>query len=348
MESCDCDTTQFPARWFEPEPVNQCSPARRFLDRELGLFPNSLKQSPRHGLVSRACVSFIMHRFGPSSSRSSIFARCASDASAPVRGSYKPCVSSDYVHITTNLLNDLPVCMGINPKFLLPKLAQESGLHWNAFGMGGDAGIGQLTGPAIREVNRYFSFYKNHVMGSNLPSCRRMASIIAPVQPKGAELSRRCGFLWPPQNPALNIFYLTIKLQRDLQYLTEMLDRQGIARRLHQLSGGRLSLHKITELMTLLAYNAGAGGAVSSLQAYLSYRESLMRKGGPRLKPEDFAIRPGERGRPVHPLSFPQYLRIYQRSGTRGYLTKLREQADLLDRALPGNQCTMPDYLRVR
>ena len=347
-ENCDCDTEQFPPHWFAPEEVNKCSLARRMFQREISRFPNQLRQTREHGVVPPSCVSFIMHRFGPSSRRSSLFAHCQNSQSAPVRSAYKPCVSADYVNVTTNILNDLSVCMGVNPKLLLPKLAQESGLHWNAFGASGDAGIGQLTGPAIKEVNRHFSFYKNHVLHSPLASCRNMADLVASFQPQSASLSHRCAFLWPPQNPALNIFYLTIKVQKDLEYLNHMLNRQRIAQRIQRLSGSQVSWTQITELMTLLAYNAGAGGAVSSLQSYLDYREQRQEKMGPPLRLEDFAVGFEQKNAHSQVMSFPEYLKRYQRVGTKGYLSKLRQQADLLDQAFPNHQCTLPHFLRLR
>jgi len=348
-ESCDCNFIDFPRSYFETETTQSCRAERTTLEPLFNQLPPDYTKSREQGAFPKVCLTFIMKRFGPQNQRSSMFASCSSSSLRVSKRAFKPCITEKYVNVTFNTFSDIATCMGINPKYLIPKIANESGFHVNAFGMGFDTGIGQLTGPAIKHVNRYFKTYHTHVMNSNRESCKRLQPLLSNQVPVPHDTRSRCALMRPPQNPALNMFYLAIKFQIDYLTLNKMFDRMQINRLLRQAGLSNVSEEKIKIMLLNLAYNAGAQGAINHFREYILYRIQLKAKGFRGLSATDLDIS-GQNLKPTtkqHPLTFSQYLIRYQRVGTKGYLSRLKNQADELDRAFYPGACTFENYLQV-
>lgn len=331
-------------------PKEQCGPSSSYFQSHAEALRISLGSPNGEGAVDPECIAFIMSRFGPARGSSRMLSKCRFSASSPQRGASRACVTEDYVRVTAFAVNHMATCLGVNPQYLTPKIMQESGFHWNAIGPSGDAGIGQLTGPAIRDVNNHFQKYKNAVLRGAVsrPSCRAVLPFVSRMQPVSDQISHRCRFMGPPDSPMLNIFYMSVLIQRNIQTLTSILNRRGVLERVRQLSRGQVNPNKLLEILVMLSYNAGAGGASSLITAYLDYREQLLRSGGRPLVASDFNIddQPFQR-LSRNPLSFSDFVKLYQRAGIRGYLSHLVRNDRLLRIQFPNGRCTMEKFLRM-
>ncbi|MNJ96654.1 hypothetical protein D3C87_143830 [compost metagenome] len=251
------------------ETAASCGPERTYL------LPSLAKISPVYRLnrsrvpethVAKECVSYIMQNFISPRTKSSSFAQCprgndglpgeptiGEDRS----GNYLPCVTQEYVNATYHALVDVSDCLNIEMGELLPKLYNESGLHMNTLGGGFDAGIGQLTVSALREV--YMSYNGNNRNPSSLnwylaevakspkPSCQRIAAdkSLGIVPPKGKKLCKlneaeadsklpaeeqtcykpwardvRCVVMEAPSSPLRNVFYTGVFYRAMLKSVT--------------------------------------------------------------------------------------------------------------------------------
>jgi len=349
QETCPCNFSEFPESDFKTENPSSCSSQRTTHEPLFQQLPPHYIQSRTQGSFPRECVTFIMNRFGPRNQRSALFATCNRQSLKPTRGGFKPCVTDQYVNVTYTLFNDISTCMGINPKYLIPKITQESGFHLNAFGAGADTGIGQLTGPAIRDVNKHFRSYQNHILSSDRESCQRLRPVFANLTPAPSSTASRCSLMRAPENPALNLFYSAVKLQIDYRTQDLLFERMGVNRLLRQAGLANVDRKKLRVVLMTLAYNAGAGGAMRDFINYLEYRIALRQKGVRGATPRDLDITANlNRPNPnQHPLSFSQYLLLHQGTGTKGYLSRLKSQANELDRAFFPGACTLNNFLQV-
>lgn len=169
--------------------------------------------------IPRKCVTHVMNKFNVGKKS---LARCPGGMNTtPVRGGSKPCVSKNLVNLTYNHFTDVAECLNIDPKELLPKLSNESGLLINTLGYGWDAGIGQLTQSAIEEVNKHYDRYLVEMEKAAIkkPSCHRVMQF-KPYLKKGKDaLASRCSFITPPENPLKNIMYMAVYNRLNLDNL---------------------------------------------------------------------------------------------------------------------------------
>ena len=183
--------------------------------------------------MPRRCVTHVMNKFNLSSF---FFARCAGPTGSPSRGGMKPCISKILVNYTYNALMDVADCMNINPKSLLPKLSNESGLIINTFGSGMDAGVGQLTGDAIEEVNKYFDGYLREIRAAATAgkvSCQRIVKNPKLITLVAAGSGSRCGLIAPVE---------------------------------------KINFNRVVEMVNLVGYNAGPPTAFKMFMDYLNRR----------------------------------------------------------------------------
>lgn len=169
--------------------------------------------------LPRQCLTHVMNTFNlkPKS-----FAKCPKGAKyQPVRGGTKPCITQNYVNVTYNSLVDVAECLNFDPKDLLPKLFNESGVLINTLGAGFDTGVGQLTGVAIEEVNKYYDKYLAEMEKAsiNKPACLRLMKSKVFLKKVGDALNVRCSLIAPPENPLKNIVYMGILNRRNLDVL---------------------------------------------------------------------------------------------------------------------------------
>lgn len=236
------------------ETPEQCGSERNYLLKDLKtLSPvyasyrsNTLSQTDN---PPRECVSFIMQNFVPLNTKSMAMSQCRNENGAPLlsptkgpdgAGFQPPCVTDAYVNSVYNSLIDVGDCLNIPLKELLPKLYNESGLHVNTLGGGFDAGVGQLTVSALREIFMRFDgetnnpsaldWFVKEMKRSKKDSCKRIIAEKSAYTidiPQGRKFcfsgeskdadcytpwssSNRCTVMDIPVNPLKNVLYTGI------------------------------------------------------------------------------------------------------------------------------------------
>ncbi len=180
------------------ETANSCGPERSYLVAGIDqISPIYRLNRPAisETTIGKQCVSYIMKNFTSLKQRSSAYARCARapdgtpgepSLGKDKEGFFPPCVTEPYVNATYHALVDVADCLNIPLGEMLPKLFNESGLHTNTLGGGFDAGVGQLTVSALREVFMSYNgietnpsslgWYLKEMGKSKKPSCQRIAT----------------------------------------------------------------------------------------------------------------------------------------------------------------------------
>ncbi len=255
-------------------------------------------------LLPRHCVTHVMNQLNLGSSS---FAQCPNGSDhLPLRGGVKPCVTQNLVNVTYNSLVDIAECLNIDPKNLLPKLAIESGLILNVLGVSNDAGVGQLTGGAISDINKNFSKYFDEMNKATIikPACLRVMKYKSLLAKVSDDVNKRCSLIVPSENPIKNILYMAIfnRINMDrfsgIKYIAgnDYIDDNGdlilikntaadnllgdfkkfnILEKLEKLGLKDVNPHDFVSLMSLGSYNNGYDGMRTLLNSYLDKRIAI-------------------------------------------------------------------------
>lgn len=164
----------------------------------------------------KKCILHVMNATGLGRSSLGICSKAVGPVS---RGGSKPCVTETLVNAVYNSYVDVMDCLNLNPKFLFPKISQESGFLLNAFGVGRDGGIGQFTEAAIAETNKVYDDYikQMEIAAAGKPSCARIIQHKSLLKKANPSSSQRCSMIGVPENPLRNIVYIGIfnRMQMD-------------------------------------------------------------------------------------------------------------------------------------
>jgi hypothetical protein len=251
------------------EAARSCGPERTYLlagVEQISPMYRLNRPSVSETTIGKQCVNYIMKNFTSLKQRSEAYARCsvAQDGtpSEPSLGTDKdghhpPCVTESYVNATYHALVDVSDCLNIPMGEMLPKLFNESGLHTNTLGGGFDAGVGQLTVSALREVFMSYNgietnpsslgWYLKEIAKSQKPSCQRIAAdpSIGIQVPKGKRVCKlneadaesklpvdqqtcfkpwsktvRCVVMDAPSSPLRNVLYMGVFYRAMLRSVT--------------------------------------------------------------------------------------------------------------------------------
>jgi len=302
------------------EDIAKCKakPARLMFQKGLTTSPVISKliaeRDNESAALPRRCVTHVMNRanFGPKS----LAQFPTKPTGEPRRGGVKPCMTKEMVNVTYNSFVDVAECLNFNPKDLLPKLFNESGMIINTLGVGWDTGVGQLTGIAIEEVNKYYDGYVGEMFKAakaGKKSCVNVAndnykSLLIKVLD---DLKYRNGLIATPGNPLKNIIYMAILNRMNLDNLIgtsyragrDYIDnqevnlvkfnvkdvggkfgRENIQQKFTKLGMPDVNLYKVAVMVALLGYNTGNSTAFNMLNEYLDRRIAS----GKKLSEKDF------------------------------------------------------------
>jgi len=228
--------------------------------------------------------------------------------------------------LTYNAYVDTMECLNLNAKHMMPKVDFESGFFLNSFGINKEAGVGQLTEVALREVNRHFENYMAEVekAAATKPSCANLIKnkSLLSMAPSGPE--QRCSMIGLPENPLRNIFYMGllnrinmdalsgIKFIAGQDYLqsgqnflpvqnnqndqfTGLFKSYRLKERLEANGIRGFNPHVIKEMLGTLGYHIGVETAVKLLSQYLDERK----KHGLHLSANDFNFQSGAKAQDV-------------------------------------------------
>lgn len=191
------------------------------------------------------------------------------------RSNSAPCRSEDYINITHNSYNLVLDCLDLKSDDLLPIIAVESGFHMNAVSIFGvDIGVGQLTPPAIQDVNTNWDNY-SLVLNSEKNSCQQIISFLnnrnvtLPIEDK-----LECSLTRLPENPLLNILYTGLFYKTIKMYLSNFYSSTDILQKLENLKGRKLKdleMYEITKKLATLTYNLGIVGTMNAFTEYVDF-----------------------------------------------------------------------------
>lgn len=263
--------------------------------------------------IQRECTVLVMKSFFSSaqSARSQVFATCANSTGAPKRGAKIACITQDYANSVYNALVDVSDCLNMDQKDTVAKLFNESGLHINTYAMGGDTGIGQLTGDAIgaalepywKEGGRITvrDYYLAEVGKSTKASCQRIINYPAAFQKISTSTANRCSLINAPENPYRNLLYTAlfyrtlvhnmagiryvagkdyVETENGLKEVVPgedfepggLIARFKMKKHLQMLGIKNPDMHALTRALVILGYNAGPSKAATYFDVYLRKR----------------------------------------------------------------------------
>ena len=264
-----------------------CDRSRQFYELKLTANPISrdlaVPRKTNEEDFSPQCVAFSMNQFNVPKSNYAYCENAQSPVSIP---GAKPCVSSNLVNLTYNVFSDVTSCLGLDPKFLMPKIDFESGFFLNAFGSDKDGGLGQLTRPALTEVNNQWDRFialmeKKSESNEACARIKKSRDLLTSV-PVGAD--QRCAVMALPENPLRNTWYMGVYNIINAEQVEEHFHRFNIHEKLMKLGIAPELVPEIKKMISLLGYNTGALTAVRILNTYLEKRSEY----GLKLAAEDF------------------------------------------------------------
>lgn len=256
--------------------------------------------------VHFAMKHFVVNIFSADTKPVANFATCSANQGVPQHTHWGPCITEDYVNLIYNSFMDITSCLDLPQRSILPKLMNESGFHINTFAplrvmsaasgikkeplnypwptlnpgehiIGGDAGIGQLTGPALADISENIGEWKDKIFRSDKPACKRITKFIKnnpELEQVKKDLPNRCSLIHAPENPMVSLIYYGVlfkTIERNINYKWKSDDVDGL------LSKSGLSLtdaetQKVKEMLILLAYNAGASESLTFFENWLEAR----------------------------------------------------------------------------
>jgi hypothetical protein len=228
-----------------------CTPKNNYLER---LLPKAATQASSE--LPRECVAAAHVGFAAKG----VYGFCPTAKGRIKRDRVRPCDSENYVGAVYKAIADVTECLDVSPRLIFGTLNLESGAHVNAVGPAGDAGIGQLTRPAIEEVNRRaFADAKDDVKKSNSAACR---AIMPHMVPLSADVKNRCAFITVPDNPTRALIYSVLMIKQNHKTIDVYWNR------LKPKVAAGLDIEHLKQHLTMLSYNAGPAGSVAVAAAY--------------------------------------------------------------------------------
>lgn len=273
-DRCNCTLKGAEEGTLPFEDSKSCGKYRGWLQKGLEKLPEEFLRydlSNNHVGIPRACVNYALQkvvRLG----RSQV-AYCPNPNGGIQRGGNAPaCITKEYVNAAYNAYNDAFQCIGENPKLMVPKIANESGFHMEALGLGMDAGIGQLTGPAIAVINHSLKRFEALARANPSSECQRILKIpgvFTPVPSPGVPSAARCQLIAPPGGPVKNTIFSAVLNRINREYVNDTIAEEGWLKKLDQLGIRDPNHEKLSDFITLLSYNSGSGGAISAMKVYV-------------------------------------------------------------------------------
>lgn len=300
--------------------------------------------------VSRSCIVAAMKSFPDRGMR---YVNCPGNVTT---NGGRPCVTENYVNNVHSAFSKVSECLGLSQRDLLPILANESGLHVNVRGPSSDIGIGQLTPSAIKDVNEHFS--RLLAEATSDPRCIALRSV-STVSHRETAGGNFCPLAQAPENPLRNMLYAGMVVRRNEEIVTSMMSRANLMPLL-QKAGLAHEWPGIRKMIETLGYNAGAGTAVILLRRYVDGKLKAD-PGFARQAARWFNFADEEQVKPFAKrrcdevgssigfgeLTFPQYVRMCQPVGTKGYLNHVHKNKRKFEQWVPNGRCVPDRYLQL-
>ena len=259
----------------EYEDILVCDTSRQFYELKLDdlvELKNLYRPRPEvEGEFSSSCVAYSMRQFNVPKTN---FANCSQSTSPAQTPANKPCVTSRLTNLTYNSYKDVMDCLDLDPKKYMAKIDFESGFFLNAYGSDREGGIGQLTRPAIVEVNTYFDQYFAEIekAAATKKSCANLLQYKPYLTKSAAGSDQRCSLMALPENPIKNILFMALFNKINIDQINIHFKNYNIKEKLEKLGLKNPKIEEYVEIVSFLGYNSGALTAVKILNTYLDKR----------------------------------------------------------------------------
>jgi len=239
--------------------------------------------------LSETCVSYALENSFSSiqpGEHSTLFMRCANENATPQRGAPRPKYSRAEIQFLQRAFSNIENCLDIPATETFPRLMMESGFHPTIQNPNGDTGIGQLTGMAIKDVDRVLPQYKDQIFKSRKSSCQWLKSFSQSKssfwRPVGN--GSRCQLMAKSFGHVKNMLYASILHKLNKNYVANEYEQRHIDTLLLQAGISDSYGPFIKELMVDLGYNTGGSTAVKNLQDFLLSRIDFVQRKTQELK----------------------------------------------------------------
>lgn len=261
------------------------------LDDHFEGLPGWLNQESDLKGFDKSCVKHSMNAFSgwaqsmgyQEDGKKGVFIYCSEEANDDYRRSSIPqCQTESYINATLNSYMNAADCLGVNFESLYPIIAAESGFYHNAFSPSGkDFGFGQVTDPAIHDVNLSWYRFIDEMKDSTKKSCQNIISFIEENDLRPVDESYHCELSRAPDNPLLNVIYTGMHYRLITSYMNMYSERTHLKSRLENYLGKNYShkaYRKIRDVLTILSYNLGHDGTVMAFEEFFLERNWYLNK----------------------------------------------------------------------
>ncbi len=259
------------------------------IDDQLENMPVWMKEEARTPLkLPKTCIQKSMNAFRgwaqslghDESKNEGLFIFCSEEE---IKKSPLPqCQSQTYMNVTTNVYNTVVDCLGIKSDYFYPIVATESGFYHNSISYKElDFGFGQVTHPAIIDVNASWYTYLQKMGSSNKKSCKNILSFIKNEDITPVEDDYRCNLTKAPKNPLLNALYSGLHFKIISGYLEDHIKETNLQKRVEILLGENFTLDRFEEIksiLLMLSYNLGHIGMTLAFDDYLKEQMGHLEK----------------------------------------------------------------------
>ena len=234
-------------------------------------------------LVSRKCVEISMNIFGSwaqalgidENGKRGVFIYC--EEGKMKRSSLPQCQTESYMNTTLNTYNSVSDCLGLNIRNLYPIIATESGFYHNSISLSSmDFGWGQVTAPAIGDVNLSWDYFVDEMKGSNKQSCKNLISFMEERDLQPVEEDFDCNLTSAPKNPVLNALYTGFHYRLVSSYMENYARSESFRARIENFLRENFTMEryeKIKSILVILSYNLGFDGAMMAIEEFLLEKE---------------------------------------------------------------------------
>ncbi len=271
--------TSTPAPTFCPECAAKiesyalCTDKNNYMEDEISRLINGSELSPalageQREIIRKACIQRSLDTYP---NLRNAYRDCQPQDQAPRGFVNKACVSKNYVDMTTNSFNAVAECLGDyvsgNPETkkeaalaVFSLTSWESGLHVNAASPTGAGGIGQLTQPAIADVNSRLKLVRDHLAKSDNALCNRVLLNVL-NQPMADGRSKSCErTALSKNNPLKNMIYTFAYQGSQRKYLEKTALSSGIFAGVLSKDLPASERERLASSVTIWSHNTGPAG----------------------------------------------------------------------------------------
>ena len=208
------------------------------------------------------------------------FARCQDEADQTTTVG-KTELLRDESQMTAQTLALVSDCFAQPYQKLFVKFYSESGLQTNIIGSRKDAGLGQLTSIAIKDVQKNANKIWAFISESQRPSCKTLTKKIYDTKPENFfrfNIDQRCHVVSGETGILRNVVFAYALHHLNEAYVRKGFADFGIGKKLIEAGLANPPIEKLIKIIVLLGYNSGAYTAAKDVSSFLDSRIDFIKR----------------------------------------------------------------------